>query len=111
MLLKNESKNCWMYNMKYWVKDCWDTVMCMDKNPLKNINDLATRHMIMQILAWMWCIVFGIIAGSWAAFGISAILHMLLLAAIVITVATFETAKRKPEYFTNLGRGRGGEHD
>ena len=111
MLLTNESKNYWMYNMKFWVKDCWDTVMCMDKNPLKNINDLATRHMIMQILAWMWCIVFGIIAGSWAAFGISAILHMLLLAAIVVTVATFETAKRKPEYFTTLGRGRGGEHD
>jgi hypothetical protein len=36
---------------------------------------------------------------------------MLLLAAIVITVATFETAKRKPEYFTSLGRARGGEHD
>lgn len=26
-------------------------------------------------------------------------------------VATFETAKRKPEYFTTLGRGHGGEHE
>ena len=35
----------------------------------------------------------------------------LLLAAIVITVATFETAKRAPQYFGGYGRGAGGEHE
>ena len=27
-------------------------------NPLRNIPDTKSRHLIMQILAWMWCIVF-----------------------------------------------------
>jgi hypothetical protein len=39
-------------------------------------------------------------------------LHALLLAAIAITVATFETAKRKPNMFGAYnGRGLGGEHE
>jgi len=41
----------------------------------------------------------------------SMMLHTLLLGAIAITVATFETAKRKPQYFGGFGRGRGGEHE
>ena len=81
------------------------------KNPLSNIPDINTRHMIMQVLAWMWCIIFSMYLGSIVAFGISAIIHTLLLAGIFITVATFETAKRRPQYFGGLGRGRGGEHE
>jgi hypothetical protein len=49
--------------------------------------------------------------GSLVVFGISAIVHTLLLAGIAITVATFEVAKRSPEYFGPLGRGKEGEHD
>jgi hypothetical protein len=41
----------------------------------------------------------------------SMVLHTLLLGAIAVTVATFETAKRKPEYFGGFGRGAGGEHE
>ena len=81
------------------------------KNPLSNIPDINTRHMIMQVLAWMWCIIFSMYLGSVLAFGISAIIHALLLAGIFITVGTFETAKRRPQYFGGLGRGNGGEHD
>ena len=50
-------------------------------------------------------------------FGASAVAHALLLAAIVITVGTFETAKRKPEVFrrpsssATSSRGYGGEHE
>jgi len=67
--------------------------------------------MIMQILAWMWCIAFGLIVGSWYAVGVSLIGHFLLLGAVGITVATFETAKRKPQIFMNGLRGKGGEHE
>ena len=49
--------------------------------------------------------------GSVVVFGISALVHALLLAGIFITLATFETAKRRPQYFGGLGRGSGGEHD
>ena len=51
--------------------------------------------MILQLLAWMWCIVFSLGMGSYLVFGLSALLHGLLLAAIVITVGTFEAAQRK----------------
>ncbi|MDC1020498.1 hypothetical protein OAR23_00580 [bacterium] len=97
--------------MRKWVYDCWNLVMDHEKNPLSVIPDFSTRHMIMQVLAWMWCIVFGIIVGSMYMGVFSMVLHTLLLGAIAITVGTFETAKRKPEYFGGYGRGQGGEHE
>ena len=44
-------------SMREWVYDCWNVVMNHNKNPLSQIPDLRTRHTIMQLLAWMWCIV------------------------------------------------------
>jgi len=88
--------------MRQWIYDSWNGVMDMDRNPLRHIPDLSTRHMVLQILAWMWCIVFSFYVGSFVAFGISAIAHIFLLAAIVITVGTFETARRKPNFFNNF---------
>ena len=82
-------------------------------NPLRHIPDLNVRHMIMQVLAFMWSAIFSIaIADSIMAFGISAIVHVLLVAAVVITVATFKVAEYKPSAFTwktgyhSHGRGR-----
>jgi hypothetical protein len=99
-------------SMREWVYNCWNVVMDHEKNPLSNIPDFSTRHMIMQVLAWMWCIVFAIIVSSMWAGVISMVLHALLLAAVAVTVATFETAKRKPSVFSGYnGRGKGGEHE
>jgi ABC-type multidrug transport system permease subunit len=84
-------------------------------NPLKNIPNLQVRHLIMQILAWMWVSVCSMYIGSIVFWGINAIAHTLLLAAIVITVGTFETAKRNPKAFTRIdgynGRQKNGEHN
>ena len=98
-------------DMREWVYNCWNVVMDHEKNPLSNIPDFSTRHMIMQVLAWMWCTVFGIIAGSMFIGVFSLLLHTLLLGAIAVTVVTFETAKRRPQYFGGFGRGAGGEHE
>ena len=97
--------------MRIFVVNGWNAVMDDKRNPLSNIPDLQVRHLVMQVLAWMWCIVFAFIVGSWTAFGVSVVGHVLLIAAIVITVGTFETAKRAPQYFGGLGRGNGGEHE
>ena len=86
-------------NVKKTIVDNWNFIMNHNKNPLKNIPDTNTRHMIMQILAWMWCIVFSMYFSSMWIFGITTIAHILILGAIAITVATFETAKRKPSAF------------
>ena len=100
-----------VYPVRTFIVNSWNAVMNMEYNPLSNIPDTSTRHLIMQVLAWMWCIVFGFVVGSWTAFGISAIVHLVLLAAIAITVGTFETARRNPQYFGGLGRANGGEHE
>jgi len=98
--------------MSKFIADSWNCVMNMDHNPLKNIPSLPVRHMIMQVLAWMWVIVFTIASGTWAYAGINAIMHTILIAAIVVTVAIFETAKRKPNVFgAYTGRANGGEHE
>ena len=86
-------------------------VMDSRYNPLSHIPDNNTRHMVMQVLAWMWCIIFAMSVGSVTVFGISAIAHALLIAGVFITAGVFETAKRKPNYFGGLGRGNGGEHE
>ena len=64
--------------MRSFVYDCWNHIMNAEVNPLRNIPDLQVRHMIMQILAFMWSSVFALlIADSIMAFGISAIAHVL----------------------------------
>jgi hypothetical protein len=93
-----------VFSMREWIYDSWNVVMDDKRNPLSSIPDFSTRHMIMQVLAWMWCIVFGLMVGSWTVFGVSAIGHVLLLGAIAVTVGTFETAKRNPSAF-NLRPG------
>ena len=98
--------------MRDFIINNWKVVMDHDTNPLRNIPSLPVRHMIMQVLAWMWCIVFAIIVGSMWAGVFSMMLHTLLLGAVAITVATFETANRKPNVFGSYsGRGDGGEHE
>ena len=89
-------------DMREWIYDSWNSVMNMDRNPLRHIPDLQTRHMVLQILAWMWATTFSLWLGSIYAFGISTIAHLFIIAAIVVTVGTFETAKRKPNFFTNF---------
>ena len=89
----------------------YNLIMDSKHNPLSYIPDTNTRHLVMQILAWMWCIIFGMSVGSVTVFGISAIAHALLIAGVFITAGVFETAKRRPQYFGGLGRGNGGEHE
>ena len=80
--------------MRQFIYDSWNGVMNADINPLRHIPDTHVRHTILQVLAWMWCMTFAFYIGSVTVFGISALAHAILLAAIVLTVATFETAKR-----------------
>ena len=96
--------------MREFIYDSWNGVMDMDKNPLRHIPDLNTRHMVLQVLAWMWCIVFSMWVGSFWIMGASMIAHALILGAIVVTVATFETAKRKPSFFLRMEQGTNGYH-
>ena len=96
--------------MRQFIVDSWNSVMDYDRNPLRHIPDTNTRHMVLQVLAWMWCIMFSMFFGSMWIFGITAIAHVFILAAIVVTVATFETAKRKPTFFLRMEQKTNGYH-
>ena len=86
-------------------------IMDSRHNPLSHIPDTNTRHLVMQVMAWMWCVVFSMWMGSILVFGVSAAIHAILLAGIFVTVGVFETAKRKPVFFTDFGRANGDEQD
>ena len=90
-----------VYPVRTFIVNSWNAVMNMEYNPLSNIPDTSTRHLIMQVLAWMWCIIFSMSLGSLTVFAYTAIAHTLLIAGIVATVVIFETAKRKPSFFLN----------
>ena len=80
--------------MRKFIHDSWEGVMNLDKNPLRHIPDLQVRHLTLQILAWMWCITFSLLLGSWTVFGYTAIAHFVFILAIIITVATFKAAEK-----------------
>ena len=96
--------------MRETIYDMWNSVMNADHNPLKNIPSLQTRHMILQILAWTWASSFALAYGSLWIWGFSMVAHLCIIAAIVVTVATFETAKRKPNFFLRMEQGTNGYH-
>ena len=92
-------------------RNTYKTVMDSRYNPLVNVQDVTTRHLVMQMLAWMWCIIFSMSVGSMTVFGISAVAHALLIAGVVVTVATFKVAQYRPNSFAQLARGAAGEHE
>ena len=89
----------------------YKSIMDSRYNPLANIQDVTTRHLVMQMLAWMWCIIFSMWMGSILLFGVSAAIHAVLIAGVFITAATFETARTKPGYFGASGRTGSGDHE
>ena len=91
--------------------DLYRSIMDSRYNPLSHIQDVTIRHLVMQMLAWMWCVVFSMWVGSIIVFGVSAAVHAILIAGVFITAATFETARLTPGYFGTLGRANGGEHE
>ena len=93
------------------IKQTWALVMDSEKNPLRHLPDINTRHMVMQVLAWMWSAVFGIyIVESIYAFGISALAHALFITMTVLTALYFRQVQ-KQRVDGILTRGKGGEHE
>jgi len=79
--------------MKKFVLDSWDAVMDSRRNPLRNL-DLASQHYVMQVLGWMWSMVFSLTFLSIFHFGITWAAHMFVIAGICITVSVFKEADK-----------------
>ena len=74
------------------LRDSWDGVMSIERNPMRHLP-LPTAHLVMQILAWMWSIIFSLAVGSYIAFGITVLAHSLVLAGVFVTLAVFRMAR------------------
>lgn len=81
------------------VVDSWNFIFNHEVSPLRNIPNVALRHHVLQILAFMWAISFSVAIGSYTFMALSIIGHTFLIAAAAITVATWSTATNRPEVF------------
>jgi hypothetical protein len=96
--------------MKNFILTSWNFIFDYNKSPLRHIPEGNIRHMVYQILGWMWAASFSIAFGSYTFLAISLLGHAVLIGAVAITVAAYTTAKVKPEAFRVLGRRPDGEH-
>ena len=103
--------NFYEVEMRKFIYDSWEGVMNADVNPLRHIPDLNVRHMVMQILAWMWCVAFSMYFGSMWVFGFTAIAHLIIISAIVVTVATFKVTRDMDWGYRTPSRSRAIYHN
>jgi hypothetical protein len=98
--------------MRTVIVGAWNFVFNHEVSPLRHIPDIGTRHMILQILGWMWAVAFCVAIGSYTMLAASLIGHAALIAAAAITVATYTAAANKPGIFKSYsGRRPDGEHE
>lgn len=94
-------------------KEIYGCVMSIKSSPLKHFDPI-TAHIVFQILALLWSLVFAAMLGSYLAFGVSAIFHILLISGVLSTVLVFREANKK-DFVSNItgynGRSFGGEHE
>ena len=101
--------------MRKYIYDSWNYIFDHEKSPLKNIPDITVRHMVLQMLGYMWVVAFAIFIGSLNSIVWSLLGHIALIAAVTVTVATYKVAENDPESVVrmvgSLGRTQNGEHE
>ena len=80
--------------MKKHIVDSWNAVMDNQHNPLRHL-DLASQHYFMQVLGWMWSMVFSLSFLSIMEFGLTWLAHLLVIGGIAFTVAVFKEAEKR----------------
>lgn len=97
--------------MKKAIIFAWEFLFDHEASPLRHIPHLNTRHMVLQILGWMWALAFSIAIGSYTVLAVSVVGHAVLAGAAAITVATYTAATIRPTLFlAGFGRRSDGEH-
>ncbi|MGB7656576.1 MAG: hypothetical protein WBL74_13970 [Novosphingobium sp.] len=82
----------------------WNFLFDHEVSPLRHIPDFTVRHMVLQMLGWMWAIAFSLAIGSYTFLAYSLIGHAILLGALAVTVATYTTATKRPKAFMAIAR-------
>ena len=74
----------------------WKVVMDNSSNPLRHL-DLVSQHSLMQVLGWMWSMIFGLSFLSIFQFGYVWMSHLLLFGGAAMTVAVIRNAQKQTE--------------
>jgi hypothetical protein len=82
--------------MLRFIADSWTAIMDHRRNPLRSL-DLATQHYFMQVLGWMWSMIFSLTFLSIFQFGLTWLAHLLIIGGIAMTVALFREAERRQQ--------------
>ena len=90
--------------MRKSIVTAWNFLFDHEVSPLRHIPDFTVRHMVLQMLGWMWAIAFSLAIGSYTFLAYSLVGHAILLGAVAITVATYTTATKRPKTFMAFAR-------
>jgi hypothetical protein len=82
----------------------WNYIFDHELSPLRNIPDFGVRHMVFQMLGWMWAVAFSIAIGSYTFMAVSMIGHLVLITAFAVTAGTYTIAAKRPNAFLPLKR-------
>ena len=82
--------------MKKQMALTWNAVMDNRFNPLKHL-DLRSGHFLMQILSWMWSMIFSISFLSIYQFGYVWVAHLLVIGGVFVTMSIFDRAEAQRE--------------
>ena len=85
--------------MRQFIADSYNSVMNAKYNPLRHIPNQNTRHVVTLFLMWMWCGIFATWTGAIFFLGASLFLHSILFFGVLVTLGTFEAAKRHDLHF------------
>ena len=80
--------------MKNHLMMTWNATMDNRFNPLRYMP-LAARHYLMQVLAWMWSMIFSVSFLSIYHFGYVWLSHLLIIAGVFITISVFKRAETR----------------
>ena len=99
-------------SIKTFIVYAWNFVFNHNVSPLRHIPDVKIRHLVLQVLGFMWAVIFSIAIGSYTVLAASILGHAVIIAAAAVTVATFTVATKRPKMFLRgAGRRVDGEHE
>ena len=72
--------------MKQFIYESWNGVMNARHNPLRHIQDLQVRHIVLQVLAWM-AVIFVSLAGGLGLMGSSRPIFALIGVGLILVLS------------------------
>lgn len=80
--------------MKSFIIGSWNVVMNNRYNPLRHL-DMVSQHYFMQVLGWMWSMIFSIAFLSIFQFPFLWLAHLLIIGGMFVTILVFKHAESR----------------